>query len=333
MPTEMSFGEVYESSEGFLADEVFESPQEALARTGQTYEEGMAEVVKASPQSFVEEDGLRIPMKTDNQELDAELQQKMESIMESIKGMPCPELRAELQSLRSQMESETSGPKEFDWPSFEQLPPTATFDEPMEEVTGIQEGSSHDETIPALKGKEECGGDQWIVPPHLLRPRGQEASHPQHHQRTINGVCVLALENATKAGRKLHVLTVNPKLSEVVKGRVMRVLLEQQRIHEAVTQTAHTNSHQGRHIVVTGSLVASGASIGQTSLDVDTDASNLRKLVAETYNPLYHDDFPALVGTTSNLNALKLPGADRMFIATPLSWIDVKFVNKDISFD
>jgi hypothetical protein len=151
--------------------------------------------------------------------------------------------------------------------------------------------------------------------------------------RTINGVCVLALENATKAGRKLHVLTVNPKLSEEIKGRLMRVLLEQQQIHEAVTQTVHTNNHQGRCIVATGSLVAGGASICQTTLDVDNDALNLRKLVAETYNPLYHDDFPALVGTTSNIDALKLPGADRMFIATPLSLVDVKLVNHDISFN
>jgi hypothetical protein len=71
MPTEMSFGEVYESSEGSLWDEVFKSPQEALARTGQTYEEGLAEVVKASLQSFMEEDDLPIPTKTDDQELDA----------------------------------------------------------------------------------------------------------------------------------------------------------------------------------------------------------------------------------------------------------------------
>jgi hypothetical protein len=109
--------------------------------------------------------------------------------------------------------------------------------------------------------------------------------------------------------------------------------LEQQRVHEAVTQIAHTNNHQGRRIVATGSLLAGGASIGQTTLDVENDTENLRKLVAETYDPLYQADFPALVGTTSKMDASKLPEADKMFLATPLSFVDVKLVNQDIRFD
>jgi hypothetical protein len=97
----------------------------------------------------------------------------MESILGSIKGTPGSEFRAELQSFWSQMKPGPSGPKEPDWPSLEQLPPAATFEgpSPMDEATGTQGGSSYDE---ALEGEEECGGDPWEVPPHLLRPRFQE---------------------------------------------------------------------------------------------------------------------------------------------------------------
>jgi hypothetical protein len=228
--------------------------------------------VKARLQSFMEDDDLSIPMKIQDQELDAKLQQKMDSLMKPRPSGP-----------------KGVAPEEPNWPSFDQLPSTATFERPS-----LVEDVTDDEALPEIEDQEECG-DEWIIPPHFLGPGGREMAHPQRHARTINGVCVLALENATKVGRKLHVLTVNPKLSEEIKGRVMRVFLEQQQIHEAVTQTAHTNNHQGRRIIATGSLVAGGASIGQTTLDVDTDASNLRKLVAETYNPLYQDNFPALV--------------------------------------
>jgi hypothetical protein len=98
MPTEISFGE-YQSSEGSLVDEVFESPQEALDRTG------LAEDLKARLQSFMEDDDLQ------DQELDTELQPKMDSLME-----PRP-LRPKGVAL-----------EEPDWPSFEQLPSTATFE-------------------------------------------------------------------------------------------------------------------------------------------------------------------------------------------------------------
>jgi hypothetical protein len=210
-----------------------------------------------------------------------ELQEKMESLLERAKEVYNPKFRTKLRNLRSLLEpipcgSMGSTQQGLDWPPFEQLLSTASFEEPspIKGVEGTREGnnrSSDNEALPALGNVEECGGDQWVVPPHLLKPRSQEAPCPQRHQSTINGVCVLALENAAKAGRKLHVLTINPKLPEEFKGGVMRVLLEQQRLHEAVTKTAHFNNYQGRRIMATQNLVAGGSSIGQTTLDVDGD--------------------------------------------------------------
>jgi hypothetical protein len=108
--------------------------------------------VKARLQSFMEDD---LPMKIQDQELDTELQQKMDSLME-----PRP-----------------LGPKgvaleEPDWPSFEQLPSTATFEGPS-----LTEDITDEEALSEPENQEECG-DEWIIPSHLLGPGGREMAHP-----------------------------------------------------------------------------------------------------------------------------------------------------------
>jgi hypothetical protein len=56
IPTEMSFGEVYASDdEVSLVDKVFGSPKETLDRTEKTFREGLAEALRASLESFIED--------------------------------------------------------------------------------------------------------------------------------------------------------------------------------------------------------------------------------------------------------------------------------------